>query len=52
MNEPGFFETQIVTLLKQADSGIEVNCLCRQVSISPPTYDQLDRVEEVPTFLR
>ena len=38
MKKSKFSETQIVTLLKQADSGIAVKDLCRQAGISPATY--------------
>lgn len=38
MKKSKFSETQIVTLLKQADAGIAVKDLCRQAGISPATY--------------
>lgn len=40
MKKSKFTETQIVTLLKQADSGIPIKDLCRQAEISPATYYQ------------
>ena len=32
------YETQIVSILKEADNGIKVSDLCRQHGISQPTY--------------
>jgi putative transposase len=40
MKKSKFSETQIVTLLKQADSGMPIKDLCRQAGISPATYYQ------------
>jgi putative transposase len=38
MKKSKFTETQIVTLLKQADGGVPIKDLCRQAGISPATY--------------
>ena len=38
MKTSKFSETQIVTILKQADAGVPVKDLCRQAGISVPTY--------------
>lgn len=40
MKKSRFSETQIVSLLKQADAGMPVKDLCRQAGISTPTYYQ------------
>ena len=40
MKKSRFTETQIVSILKQADSGMLVKDLCRQAGISQPTYYQ------------
>ena len=40
MKKSRFSETQIVSLLKQADAGMPVKNLCRQAGISTPTYYQ------------
>ena len=40
MKKSRFSETQIVSLLKQADAGLPVKDLCRQAGISTPTYYQ------------
>jgi len=38
MEKSRFSETQIVAILKEADSGIKVADLCRKHGISQPTY--------------
>ena len=40
MKKSRFTETQIVSLLKQADAGMPVKDVCRQAGISLPTYYQ------------
>ncbi|AZU11208.1 transposase [Xanthomonas phaseoli pv. phaseoli] len=40
MRTSKFTETQIVTALKQADAGVPVKDVCRQVGISTATYYQ------------
>jgi putative transposase len=38
MKKSHFSETQIISILKQADAGIKVEELCRQHGISNATY--------------
>lgn len=38
MKKSKFTETQIVSILTQADAGVAVKDLCRQAGISPATY--------------
>lgn len=38
MKKSKFTESQIVSILKQADAGIPIKDLCRQAGISPATY--------------
>lgn len=40
MKKSKFSETQIVSILKQADAGVPVKDICRQAGISTPTYYQ------------
>lgn len=40
MKSSKFTETQIVSILKQADAGVPVKEICRQAGISPATYYQ------------
>ena len=40
MKKSRFTESQIVTILKQADVGVPVKDICRQAGISLPTYYQ------------
>ena len=40
MRTSKFTETQIVSILKQADAGVPVKDLCRQAGISTATYYQ------------
>ena len=40
MKKSRFSETQIVSILKQADAGVPVKDLCRQAGISVATYYQ------------
>jgi putative transposase len=40
MKSSKFTETQIVSILKQADAGVPVKDICRQAGISPATYYQ------------
>ena len=39
MKTSRFSETQIITILKQGESGIKVKDLCREHGISAATYD-------------
>ena len=40
MRTSKFTETQIISILKQADAGVPVNDICRQAGISTATYYQ------------
>ena len=38
MRKSKFTESQILTVLKQAESGLPVNDVCRQIGVSPATF--------------
>lgn len=38
MRKTKFTESQILTVLKQAESGLPVNDVCRQIGVSPATF--------------
>ncbi len=38
MKKSQFTETQIITILSEADSGVKVQAICRKHGISPATY--------------
>ena len=38
MKKSRFSETQIVSILKEADAGVQVKDICRKHGISEPTY--------------
>lgn len=38
MRKSKFTESQILTALKQAESGLPVNDVCRQIGVSPATF--------------
>ena len=38
MKKTRFSETQILSILREAESGLKVNDLCRKHSMSPATY--------------
>ena len=38
MKKSKFTETQIVSILKEADAGLKVSEVCRKQGISQPTY--------------
>ncbi len=38
MKKSRFTETQIISILKQADAGMPVKDICRKAGISEPTY--------------
>ncbi len=40
MKKSKFTETQIVSILKQADAGVPIKDICRQAAISSATYYQ------------
>ena len=40
MRTSKFSETQIISILKQGDAGVQVKELCRQAAISTPAYYQ------------
>ena len=40
MKKSRFTETQVVSILKQADAGVPVKDLCRQAGVSTATYYQ------------
>ncbi len=43
MRTSKFSQTQIITILKQGDAGVQVKELCRQAGISTATYYQWKR---------
>ena len=49
MKKSKFTETQIVSILKQADAGVPVKDLCRQAGISTATYYRASR-KTSPSF--
>ncbi len=40
MKKSRFTETQIISILKQADAGVPVKAVCPQAGISSPTYSK------------
>jgi putative transposase len=40
MKKSKFTETQIVSILKQADAGVPIKDICRQAAINSATYYQ------------
>ncbi|MFZ5532912.1 MAG: transposase, partial [Pseudomonadota bacterium] len=38
MRQSKFTESQILAALKQAESGLPVNDVCRQIGVSPATF--------------
>jgi transposase-like protein len=52
MKKSKFTETQIVSILKEADAGLEVADVCRKHGISQPTYYHWKSKYLRPQFIR
>ena len=51
MRTSKFTETQIIATLKQADAGVPVKDICRQIGISTATYYQWKKQDGVRSFI-
>ena len=47
MKKSRFSETQIVSILSEADAGLKVQEVCRKHGISPATYYKWKRIKEL-----